>query len=251
MVEPYLAPHRLSEAKVAYEATIVEKGNWKLVWENNRECYHCAGNHPVLCRTFPEAPPSSAAGRATRPGDRRRTGRMRAGGPAVAFQHRPGRAVALRPHAAARRRRELHHDGKARGAGRTCRRCRSTTPDRLAAALPLSLDLEPLPRRPRGRPSACCRSAPRRPRSPPMAGPQGRGRRRRLRPRRTSPRSGSRPTTRTAAVVEENQHGILSPAYRPGPYSPMHEGGVIEFVDWYCATMRQALEPAVGLREVA
>jgi Rieske 2Fe-2S family protein len=56
MVEPYLLPHRLREAKVAFESTIVEKGNWKLVWENNRECYHCAGNHPELCKTFPEAP---------------------------------------------------------------------------------------------------------------------------------------------------------------------------------------------------
>ena len=48
--------HRLSEAKIAFESTIVENANWKLVWENNRECYHCAGNHPELCRTFPEAP---------------------------------------------------------------------------------------------------------------------------------------------------------------------------------------------------
>ncbi|MBC8130175.1 MAG: aromatic ring-hydroxylating dioxygenase subunit alpha, partial [Rhizobiaceae bacterium] len=43
MVEPYLAPHTLGETKVAFEMTIVEKGNWKLTWENNRECYHCAG----------------------------------------------------------------------------------------------------------------------------------------------------------------------------------------------------------------
>lgn len=61
---PYLAPHRLAEAKVAVEMTLVEKGkmtlvekgNWKLVWENNRECYHCRGNHPELCLTYPEAP---------------------------------------------------------------------------------------------------------------------------------------------------------------------------------------------------
>ncbi len=45
-IEPYIAPHRLWESKVAFESTIVEKGNWKLVWENNRECYHCAGNIP-------------------------------------------------------------------------------------------------------------------------------------------------------------------------------------------------------------
>ena len=54
---PYLAPHKLGgDVKVAVHNTIVENGNWKLVWENNRECYHCAGNHPELCRTFPETP---------------------------------------------------------------------------------------------------------------------------------------------------------------------------------------------------
>ena len=56
LMEPFFAPHRLTEAKVAYESTIIEKGNWKLVWENNRECYHCVANHPELCKTFPEAP---------------------------------------------------------------------------------------------------------------------------------------------------------------------------------------------------
>jgi Rieske 2Fe-2S family protein len=54
--EPYLLPHRLREAKVACESTIVEHANWKLVWENNRECYHCAVNHPELCLSFPSAP---------------------------------------------------------------------------------------------------------------------------------------------------------------------------------------------------
>jgi Rieske 2Fe-2S family protein len=41
---------------VAFESTIVEEGNWKLVWENNRECYHCARNHPELALTFPDTP---------------------------------------------------------------------------------------------------------------------------------------------------------------------------------------------------
>ncbi len=59
-MEPYFLPHRLRDAKVAYESTIIEKGNWKLVWENNRECYHCAGNHPELCKTYPEAPSATA-----------------------------------------------------------------------------------------------------------------------------------------------------------------------------------------------
>ncbi len=54
--ERYLSPHNIANAKIAFESTIVENGNWKLVWENNRECYHCAANHPELCRTFPEKP---------------------------------------------------------------------------------------------------------------------------------------------------------------------------------------------------
>ena len=33
-----------------------EEGNWKLVWENNRECYHCASNHPELARTYSDRP---------------------------------------------------------------------------------------------------------------------------------------------------------------------------------------------------
>jgi len=53
---PYLEPHDLGNAKVAFESSIIENGNWKLVWENNRECYHCGGNHPALCRTFPDDP---------------------------------------------------------------------------------------------------------------------------------------------------------------------------------------------------
>ncbi len=32
-MEPYFLPHRLRDAKVAYESTIIEKGNWKLVWK--------------------------------------------------------------------------------------------------------------------------------------------------------------------------------------------------------------------------
>jgi Rieske 2Fe-2S family protein len=51
--EPMLAPHQLGQTKLAYETTLVEKANWKLVMENARECYHCASNHPELSLTFP------------------------------------------------------------------------------------------------------------------------------------------------------------------------------------------------------
>jgi glycine betaine catabolism A len=63
----YVAPHRLGEARVAFESTIIEEGNWKLVWENNRECYHCAANHPELARAYPDAPAITAVGAATDP----------------------------------------------------------------------------------------------------------------------------------------------------------------------------------------
>ncbi len=50
---PLLAPHRLDRAKVAFQSTLVENANWKLVMENGRECYHCPTGHPELSRTFP------------------------------------------------------------------------------------------------------------------------------------------------------------------------------------------------------
>ena len=52
----YTARHQISDMKVAHQSRIVENGNWKLVLENNRECYHCAGSHPALCRTFNDDP---------------------------------------------------------------------------------------------------------------------------------------------------------------------------------------------------
>lgn len=45
---PYIKPHDVPNTKVAFEMDIIEQGNWKLTMENNRECYHCAGNHPEL-----------------------------------------------------------------------------------------------------------------------------------------------------------------------------------------------------------
>ena len=45
---PYLAPHRIQDCRIARQVDLVEHGNWKLTMENNRECYHCAANHPEL-----------------------------------------------------------------------------------------------------------------------------------------------------------------------------------------------------------
>jgi Rieske 2Fe-2S family protein len=53
-VAPYIAPHQPARTKVAFESTIIEDANWKLVIENNRECYHCVGNHPELMASLVE-----------------------------------------------------------------------------------------------------------------------------------------------------------------------------------------------------
>ncbi|EBX4816968.1 aromatic ring-hydroxylating dioxygenase subunit alpha, partial [Salmonella enterica subsp. enterica serovar Newport] len=52
VMEVRLAPYDLRNAKVAHQVDVVEHGNWKLTLENNRECYHCAANHPELCVSF-------------------------------------------------------------------------------------------------------------------------------------------------------------------------------------------------------
>jgi glycine betaine catabolism A len=49
----YAAPHNLKDAKLAAEAVLVENANWKLVMENARECYHCGTSHLALAKTFP------------------------------------------------------------------------------------------------------------------------------------------------------------------------------------------------------
>jgi Rieske 2Fe-2S family protein len=38
-------------------------------------------------------------------------------------------------------------------------------------------------------------------------------------------------------LVEENQLGINSRAYQPGPYSETYEYGVIDFLQWYSEQM--------------
>ena len=53
VVEPYIAPHDLSRTKIAFQQELVEEGNWKLVMENNRECYHCDGHPELACSLFP------------------------------------------------------------------------------------------------------------------------------------------------------------------------------------------------------
>lgn len=45
-IGPVAHPQGLTRAKVAKIMDFDVHANWKLVWENNRECYHCNVNHP-------------------------------------------------------------------------------------------------------------------------------------------------------------------------------------------------------------
>jgi glycine betaine catabolism A len=40
-----MTPHGLEKAKVAHTVDYVVKANWKIIFENNRECYHCPSHH--------------------------------------------------------------------------------------------------------------------------------------------------------------------------------------------------------------
>jgi Rieske 2Fe-2S family protein len=50
----YMEPYDMENTKVAVQSVMPEKANWKLVIENNRECYHCNGSHPELLNTLLE-----------------------------------------------------------------------------------------------------------------------------------------------------------------------------------------------------
>lgn len=46
LMAPQLRRHGLARARVAHRIDYLVKANWKLIFENNRECYHCAAHHP-------------------------------------------------------------------------------------------------------------------------------------------------------------------------------------------------------------
>jgi Rieske 2Fe-2S family protein len=47
----YAPPQGFPRAKVAAIAEYTIGANWKVVWENNRECYHCTVNHPQYIKS--------------------------------------------------------------------------------------------------------------------------------------------------------------------------------------------------------
>ena len=51
LMAPLARPQGLERARVAAMRDYTVAANWKLVWENNRECYHCNVNHPEYIRS--------------------------------------------------------------------------------------------------------------------------------------------------------------------------------------------------------
>ena len=47
-INDQIAIYDLEKCKVAVQDNLIEDANWKLVMENNRECYHCDAGHPEL-----------------------------------------------------------------------------------------------------------------------------------------------------------------------------------------------------------
>ena len=247
---PYFAPHELGAAKVAFESTIIENGNWKLVWENNRECYHCSPNHPELCRTFPEAAAiSGVAGAVDDPLISEHWARMEAAGLSSGFkmsddgQYRMTR-MPLLGHATSYT--ISGQDAVARPLSATL-----TTPS--IGAL-LTFHYPSLWNHVLGDHAVSFRVLP--------LGPKQTQVTTRWLVNRQAvegvdysieelTKVWNATNDQDRRIVEENQLGVASPAFEPGPYNSAHEGGVIQFVEWYAATVERALIGQSGRAAVA
>lgn len=232
----YMAMHDLENSKVAFESTIIEKGNWKLVWENNRECYHCAGNHPSLCRTFPDDP--------------RAIGNAEDGTLSKAMETHMSRCEGVGALSAFK----IADDGVWRfvrtplsGAGESY-----TLDTKAAVALPNST----IPFRDAGSllkfnyPSTWNHFLADHSlvfRITPISATETEVCTKWLVHKdavegkdydvKRLTEVWMETNDEDREVVENNQKGIISPAYEPGPYSEIHEGGLIQFVNWYAQTL--------------
>src|SRR5271166_856327 len=240
LMEPYFAPHRLSEAKLAYESTTVENGNWKLVWENNRECYHCPVNHPELCRTFPETPTVSGVdGAMSNPELVAHWDRCEAAGLPSVFQlsesgqYRTSRipllddAVSYTMSGRAAVHRPLSDAVAEPNIGSLLIFHYPSTWNHVLGDHAVSFQVMPVgPMQTRVRTKWLVHKD----------AVEGKD---------YSVEELTHVWLATndqdRRVVEENQIGIRSPAYEPGFYSPQEESGVMQFVDWYCRTMQCGL----------
>jgi Rieske 2Fe-2S family protein len=250
-LEPYLAPHRIAEARVAFESTIIEEGNWKLVWENNRECYHCAANHPELARTYPDTPTiTSVSGAAGDPkvvehwrqcetlglpskfhlsdDGQLRTARMPLLGAAVSYTD-SGQPAVKKPLSD-----EIPRDANI---GALLVFHYPTTWNHFLADHAISFRVLPLgPTRTQLTTKWLVhREA--------VEGVDY--------DREELTRVWLSTNEQDRRIVHENQIGMNTPTYEPGPFSHTEESGVGQFIDWYSRLLERRLSSAEELTDVA
>jgi Rieske 2Fe-2S family protein len=235
----YLAPHRLNDTKVAFESTIIENGNWKLVLENNRECYHCAGSHPSLCRTFSDSPAVTGVGLenldAEAKGHRER---CEAANLPSSFHLEPEGQWRLARVPLLGAAESFTLDGKA-----AVKRLLGDMPFRNAGSL-LFFHFPTSWNHFLSDHAVVFRVLPKSPTETEVTTKwlvhkdAVEGVDYDLK-RLTEVWMATNDEDRR--VVEENQIGVNSPVYEPGPYSELHEGGVIQFIDWYCSRLSERL----------
>ncbi len=244
----YLAPHGMDNVKVAAESEIIEKANWKLVVENNRECYHCNGAHPELLNSLyefddtddPRATPNYRTVVARKQGDWEAEG--------VPWQlRRFGRRNRVTRTPLLEGTVSMTPDGQA---GVKKLMGRLTSPDMGSLRI---LHLPNSWNHVMGDHAVVFRVIP--------IGPQET----RVTTKwlvnkdavegvdydpETLRKVWDATNAQDRRLAEENQRGINSIAYEPGPYSETFEFGVIDFIDWYSERMLGHLDdetPALRL----
>jgi glycine betaine catabolism A len=239
MIEPYLAPFDLGTAKVAHASTIVEQGNWKLVMENNRECYHCRATHPELATVFPLSPLHSGGG----DGNERRlleelVARCEADGLPSRFvasadmQYRAMRMPFVNDA------RSMTMDGKPAVRRQFPALPKYNIGDVLLYHYPSTWNHFTADHAVTFRmlPTSATTTELRTTWLVPGDAIEG------------VDYDIARLTEvwmatneQDMTLVERTQRGVASPMYRPGPYAPDEEAGVIQFIDWYADTMQRRI----------
>jgi glycine betaine catabolism A len=239
-IEPYFLPHKLHQTKIAFESSIVEHANWKLVWENNRECYHCSANHPELIRTFPETPTvTGVEGAEKNPLITNKWAHWESIGLPSKFhlsdngQYRTSRmplvegAVSFTMDGKAAVRRPLIDTIAEPDLGTLLLFHYPSTWNHVLADHAISFRLLPIG------PTETLLTTKWLVNKEAVEGIDYDIK------RMTEVWLATNDADRR--VCQENQIGVNSPAYDPAPYSPVHEGGVIQFVDWYCTELEGRL----------
>jgi Rieske 2Fe-2S family protein len=246
-IEPYFLPHNMRETKVAFESTIIERANWKLVWENNRECYHCAANHPELCRTYPEDPAVTGvdAGNNNPRISAKWAHWESLGLPskfhiAASGQYRTARmpliegTVSYTMSGNAAVRRPLTDAIQERDIGTLLLFHYPTIWNHIMGDHASSFRVLPIS------PTETQLTSKWLVHKDAVEGVDY--------DLKTLTEVWLATNDEDRRICQENQLGVMSPGYDPAPYSPVHEDGVVQFVDWYCSHLQRRLEESASGR---